>query len=334
MNIEMENLFPDILGHESVKNGLLHAIKTGRLHHALLLSGPSGIGKAMLARAMIQTLWCVHSSIETPARCQNCPQCNRVKNNAHPDLIEIQTDTATLKIDAIRELQRKLAFPPYESQRRFVIIHDIHKMQDAAANCLLKTLEEPEPHTTFFLITSQIQRLLPTITSRCQLIRFAPFEHQTVVQFLRQQGQSQEMARQIAALADGSLGAALELANEDYQRELLDTFEGILNTQSTLHAFSIAATLKGKKNLSEHLLALLLTYIRDLIVMKTAPNEPIVLEHYRERMTQRLPHTTCQSLQRAATLIQDIQDAFLGNVNELLAWERLVIGMHGVLYNT
>ena len=334
MNIEMENLFPDILGHESVKNGLLHAIKTGRLHHALLLSGPSGIGKAMLARAMIQTLWCVHSSIETPARCQNCPQCNRVKNNAHPDLIEIQTDTATLKIDAIRELQRKLAFPPYESQRRFVIIHDIHKMQDAAANSLLKTLEEPDPFTSFILITSQPQRLLSTIISRCQVVRFASFERDVIADYLvRCEDVEPEIAQQTAILAGGSLGKALDLLQGTDQDELVVILDKILSMRSMDDAFATAGTLKGKKDKAEHLLLLLLTYMRDMALLKAAPNAPIVMTHYRQAMMRRLDKVSLKSSERATQIIIDVQEAFLGNVNEVVAWERLLMGLHTVVFD-
>lgn len=328
-----ETLFFDVIGHEAVKKGLIHAYQNERLHHALLLCGPSGIGKAMLARAFIQAIFCEESTKNNLKRCRKCSNCIRIAKNTHPDILSVRTDEATLKIELIRDLQSKLAYPPFESERRFVIIEDIHKMKDEAANCLLKTLEEPEVHTTFVLVTSQPQRLLPTITSRCQTIRFAPFDQQTVIDFVKRQGQTESMAHQIAALANGSFGNAMALTSEDMQKELTDAFESILDTRGMLEAFSTAASLKGKKHLSENLLSLLLHYIRDMLILKLSQDEPICLAHYRERMMKRLPHVEVASLYRAAHLVQDIQEAFLGNVNELVAWERLVMGMHGVLFD-
>lgn len=327
------DIFEDIKGHAAVKQGLLHALLTGRLHHALLFSGIEGIGKTMLAKAFIQSMMCVESSPQRPQRCLKCSNCRRIASNSHPDLIEISTDTATLKIDQIRELQRRLGFAPFEGDRRFVIIQDVHKMQDAAANCLLKTLEEPDSYTTFILITPQVQRLLPTIISRCQNIRFAPFSMEETVAFLlSQRGIARELAVQIAALADGSFGLALQLADESYQRLLLDTFNAILETSSALECFETAGLLKGKKDMADHILVLLMTYMRDLMALKANPESPVILSHYRARMLRCLGRISRASIERAVCTIQEIREAFYGNANELVAWEHLMIGMHGVIF--
>ena len=212
------------------------------------------------------------------------------------------------------------------------MIHDIHKMQDAAANCLLKTLEEPEAHTTFILITSQIQRLLPTIVSRCQVVRFAPFSVNEISQFLIRQGVSPDISGQLAALSNGSLSKALDLNQGDYKTEVIDTFEDIIKTGSILDAFSTAALLKGKKSMADHLLSLLLAYTRDLLVLKTSPDSPIILENYRAQMLSKLPQTSTQDLIRCIQLIQEVNESFSGNLNEQVVWERLLVGMHGVLF--
>ena len=325
-------IFHDILGHENVKHGLQHAMRTGRLHHALLLTGPSGIGKAMVGRAFIQAMMCEKSSLEMPVRCGECSACKRIANKNHPDVLEIEESTATIKIETIRDIQRRLVSAPFESTRRFVMIHDVHKMQDAAANCLLKTLEEPDPYTTFLLVTSQEQRLLSTIISRCQVVRFAAFGLDDVTRFLIQHEVPADMAGQIAALSGGSLGAALDLSNGDYKTEVLGTFEEMLGTSSMMDAFSVASNLKGKKAMSEHLLTLLSMYVRDMMVLKAAPDAPIILEHYRQRMLQRIDNVSDKNLIRAANTIQEIHESFLGNVNELVAWERLLVMMYGVLF--
>ena len=328
----MSELFPDIQGHESVKRGLEHAYLQGHLHHALLFSGLAGIGKALIARAFVQAIMCEQTDENHLVCCGTCQNCRRIDNANHPDFIEIDDPAATIKIDTIRELQRRLCYPPFESARRFVLIQDIHKMQDAAANCLLKTLEEPEEHTTFLLITSQIQKLLPTIVSRCQVIRFAPFSMDEVAEFLTHHDIPEAMALQLAALSHGSLGNALELSRGDYKTELIETFEDILSPNSTLDAFAIAATLKGKKAMAEHLISLLSMFVRDMAVLKADPNHPIILRHYREQILKRAEKTTEKNLHRALGVIQDVTESFQGNANELLAWERLMLGMHDVLF--
>ena len=325
-------MFEDIIGHTTVKNGLMHATQTGRLHHALLFTGPEGIGKGMLARAFVQAWLCEQTTAQKLCRCQKCPNCKRIAENNHPDFIEVDEETATIKIETIRDLQHRLIYPPYEAPHRFVMIHDIHKMQDAAANCLLKTLEEPDPDTTFLLITSQIQKLLPTIISRCQIVRFAPFGSEEVAQFLQSRGVAPEVAIQLAALSNGSFSTALELSEGDYKTEVIHTFEEMITIGSTLDAFGMAAALKGKKNMADHLLSLMAIYIRDMLLLKSSPDAPIMLKHYKDRMVARLSKTSAQDLHRAGSLIQEIHGAFLGNLNEQVVWERLMVGMHGVFF--
>ncbi len=328
----MNDIFSDILGHDSVKRGLIHAAKAGHLHHALLFTGPSGIGKALLARAFVQSEFCELSTETDLNRCSSCKNCQRIASKIHPDVIEIEESAATIKIETIRELQSRILYAPYESSKRFVIIHDTHKMQDAAANCFLKTLEEPPTGTTFILLTDQIQRLISTIISRCQVIRFAPFSTSEITNFLIQKGISETEAAQIAAMSGGSLGQALELSTSDYKTEVISAFEDMLNTESMLDAFSSAALLKGKKDKSDALLKLMSIYIRDMLILKTAPEYPIILTPYRSKMMERSSKVTEKDLQRAANIVQEVAEAFQGNANELLAWERLMLGMHGVIF--
>ena len=323
----MDNLFNDIIGHDGVKHGLIHAAQTGRLHHALLFSGPSGVGKSMLARAFVQALFCEKSDDQSLSRCLKCHNCNRINNKIHPDVIEIEESAATIKIEVIRDLQSRLVYAPFESPRRFVLIHDIHKMQEAAANCFLKTLEEPPENTTFILITNQIQRIIPTIISRCQSVRFAPFSMNDVSEFLVERGVSSNEAAQIAVMSGGSLGYALELSSSDYKNDVIHAFEEMLETDSVLDALSVAACMKA-----EALLKLMQIYVRDMLVLKASGSESVILTPYRDKMQARLDKVSEGDLQRATGIIQEVTESFQGNVNELLAWERLLIGLHGVLY--
>lgn len=353
----MTDIFPDILGHAHVKAGLQHAIRASKLHHALLFAGPSGIGKAMLARAFVQSMFCEHAVPGELVRCGKCRNCMRVISQNHPDLIDIDEDylrrayeassggknpsIATIKIEIIRDLQQNIACKPYEAPRRFVIIHDVHKMQDASANCFLKTLEEPPDDTTFILITSQMQMLIPTIISRCQVVRFAPFSIDELSAYLVSQGEPPDIADQIAALSDGSIGTARKLCSGDYKEEIIDLFSWVLDTGSIMEAFETAGKIRDrlskesrdvKFSIYGHLLRLLSLYVRDMSVLKATPESPIILRSYRDRMMRRLDRTRVKDLERVAGNVQDVYSAIMGNANEQVALERLVLGMHGVLF--
>ncbi len=330
----MGDIYAKIIGHDAIKHGLLHAVATKHLHHALLFMGQAGVGKSTMARAFVQSVFCELSTPDSLQCCGICHNCVRIAQNIHPDVITIEPDSATLKIELIRDLQKRLGLAPYESDRRFVIIKDVHKMQDAAANSLLKTLEEPDPFTSFILITSQPQRLLSTIISRCQVVRFASFERDVIADYLvRCEDVEPEIAQQTAILAGGSLGKALDLLQGTDQDELVVILDKILSMRSMDDAFATAGTLKGKKDKAEHLLLLLLTYMRDMALLKAAPNAPIVMTHYRQSMMRRLDKVSLKSIERATQIIVDVQEAFLGNVNEVVAWERLLMGLHTVVFD-
>lgn len=332
--IDMTDIYADILGHDEIKRGLLHAAALGRLHHAILMTGIAGVGKSLMARAFAQSIFCEQSTKNELKRCLKCANCMRIAQKTHPDVIEIEPEGAALKIDCIRELQKRLGLMPFETDKRFVIIKDVHKMQDAAANCLLKTLEEPDPYTSFILLTSQPQRLLPTIASRCQIVRFAPFDREIIAHYLVQnENIPEDAALQSAILANGSLGQAIDLAQGDYQTELIGLLDDILSMKSSDDALSAAASLKGKKDKADHLLLLLLTYMRDLALLKTSPGTPVVMTRYREAMMRRIDGISFKSIERVINNIMNVQAAFLGNVNETLAWERLTMGLHGIVFN-
>ncbi|MFA5624601.1 MAG: DNA polymerase III subunit delta' [Bradymonadales bacterium] len=327
-------LFDDILGHEAIKRGLMHALRKDRVHHALLFMGRSGIGKAMLARAFVQVNFCERSrpADKEWARCKECRHCRRVAEGQHPDFLELKTETASISIDRIRELQQSVAYQPYEASRRMVIIHDAHLMQIAAANALLKTLEEPTTRTSFILITDQEQRLLPTIISRCQILRFAPFSQVEVQEFLTQRGCAREKAQAIAALSLGSLSDAIELSEGSHSERILERFDDITNLSHALDCFALADTISKDKEIHSQLLLLLTAYLRDLLILQNDENATLSLEHQRQSLLKRARHTESSHIHRCMLLCDEIHAALLGNANALLSFERLFLGLRHVFF--
>lgn len=195
---------PPILGHDATFLTLQNLLREGRLPHALLFTGPEGIGKQLVARQVAGSLLCQ----KAPEYCGRCPSCHLIAGAKHPDLSILQPEAGRIKIDTIRELKKDLVFSPFQSSIRVVLILDAHTMNAAAANALLKTLEEP-PAESYFILTSHAPGWIPkTIISRCQSFRFSPLSEQVLQQVLA----GQKISPKILALAQGSARRALSLS--------------------------------------------------------------------------------------------------------------------------
>lgn len=212
----------DIIGHEWAIAMLRQSLASRRDTHAYLFSGPAGVGKALLALRLAQALNC-ESGSDTP--CLACRACRRIERGIHPDVrvASMQTQAASLKasdaarqkdlrIDTIREWQRDMALRPYEGRRRVFILHDAERLNEEASNAMLKTLEEPPPFATLVLVANTLN-LLPTITSRCQIVRLRPLPRPQIEQALREQAALEpEQAALLAAWSSGRIGWALRMA--------------------------------------------------------------------------------------------------------------------------
>jgi DNA polymerase III subunit delta' len=246
--------FARVLGHDRIKRILGKALAQGRFPPALLLAGPEGVGKRTLALATARGLVCEAGGGEA---CGACSTCRRVAKSLeglpalrkaaddhtdeperrnfllHPDLVLVEPRrTATrldIRIEQVRDLLRHLQGRPFEARARAFVIDDAHAMTEQAQNALLKGLEEPPATSHVLLVTASPQALLPTIRSRCQVLRLGSLPAAVVEGYLRTEaGLEPDEARLRAALAGGSLGAALAFESEAYRslrEELLALLE-------------------------------------------------------------------------------------------------------------
>jgi DNA polymerase-3 subunit delta' len=198
---------PPIIGHEQPLRVLDAAYRTQRLAHAYLFAGPDGIGKRLVAMRWAMTINCEAGGTTLCGRCRSCVTASA---GTHPDLIPIEPDGLFIKIEQIRTLQEALTLATWSGRRKITVIDRAERMNQEAANCLLKTLEEPPASSLLILISPAPDDLLPTIRSRCQLVRFFPLDESRLVRWLiAERGWSAEEAELVGAIARGCIGQAL-----------------------------------------------------------------------------------------------------------------------------
>jgi DNA polymerase-3 subunit delta' len=214
-----------VRGHEALARSFADVVARDRLGHAYLFTGPAGVGKKLFARELAKAVLC-ESPKDPLDACDRCPSCILVEAGTHPDVIFAcrPEDKVEFPIDTIRELTETLAMKPARGGYKFAIVDNVDDFNDAAANAFLKTLEEPPPKSVVILLVTDPEGQLPTILSRCQLVRFAPLPAALVTDLLRARDVEPARAELLGRVSGGSLGQALELSDPelwDFRRTLL-----------------------------------------------------------------------------------------------------------------
>jgi DNA polymerase-3 subunit delta' len=220
-----------VCGHDAQIDAFDRAVRRGRLAHAYLFVGPAGVGKRLFARALARALLCEGGGDRLGA-CGQCSACTLVDANTHPDFFAVARpeDSNELPIEVMRELCRGFALTSSRGRGKVCVLDDADDLNEASANCFLKTLEEPPPRSVFILVGTGSERQLPTIVSRCQVVRFAPLPEPTVIEILKgQELPEPALIPRLARLSGGSPGQALALADPElwaFRAQLLDRLLG------------------------------------------------------------------------------------------------------------
>src|SRR5262245_26413140 len=204
-----------VRGHEDKVEGFRRVVARGRLAHAYLFTGPPGVGKRLFAQELARALLCEEPAGPLEA-CDRCPSCVQIDAGTHPDFFPAARPPESLEfpIDLMRSLCANFALKSARGRGKVIVLDDADDLNAESANCFLKTLEEPPPRSLLILIGTSPERQLPTIVSRCQVIRFNPLPDDLVSRLLEQQGVTDaQMRDRVIRLAGGSPGFALALAD-------------------------------------------------------------------------------------------------------------------------
>lgn len=202
-------MFETVPGQERAKALFARALAGDSLSHAYLLAGPEGLGKLDFARDVGVAL------VASCGGCGACQECDRARRGAHPDLRVVEREGVRIRLDQVEPLVAELALKPFAAARRVWVLPEAEQLMPEAANKLLKSIEEPPSHVHFLLVTDRIERVLPTIVSRCQVVEFHPLSDAEVETYLRDvHGLSGDEGRALARLARGSVERAARSADD------------------------------------------------------------------------------------------------------------------------
>ena len=223
-----------VRGHDALIAAFDRAVRRGRLAHAYLFAGPPGVGKRLFALELAKAILCENPPEGMLEACDRCAACVQVEAGTHPDFFATGRPEEKLEfpIEVMRELCRNFSLKSARGRGKVAIIDDADDLNEESANCFLKTLEEPPPRSVLLLIGTDADRQLPTIVSRCQVVRFNPLPEALVAELLRAQGiEDEKLIERLAPLSGGSLGQAQALAEPklwDFRRTFL---EGLMRPQ-------------------------------------------------------------------------------------------------------
>ncbi len=270
-----------IKGQELATGVLKEQVKNNTLPQSYIFSGKEGIGKKLTALQLASQINCqYYPDYHCIDKGGICLSCSKIKNGIHPDVKEVSPDGNFIKGEQIKELIQTSGFKAFESNTRVYIIDAAHKMNASSANAMLKTLEEPPSDSVFILISSAPNAILPTITSRCQTLKFKELSTDVITEILvREKGISSQRASILASYSQGSVGAALSIDHDDffeYREAIFLGIKAILDRDEE-SVINKAEQFSADKNKVLWTLELILSCFRDLSVYSTSGNKHLLI---------------------------------------------------------
>ena len=271
----------EILEHDVAKRILRAHLTAGRVAQAYLLAGPEGVGKRRLGLEWAKALNCAAGSA---APCDACPSCRQIGRQIHPDLHVIAPSGAAehIGIEEVRRVLGRVTLRPFSARMQVALVERADRLTEEAANSLLKALEEPSSVTRFVLTTSEVSRCLPTVVSRCQLIRCRALSTRAVQQLLTEPlGIEQATAAAVAPLSGGSVSRALTLAQRWTQRQQL-----LARLSDPLLSAWVGPSLPETRQEVDELLESMVMWLRDLACEAVSATVPLVHAGHREAIAR------------------------------------------------
>lgn len=283
-------MFEHIIGNEQIKNILQESIKRNKTSHSYLFVGIEGIGKKIVAKEFAKKLLCLEENKQE----SNCKSCIEFDSNNHPDFLLLEPEGNVIKIEQIRQLQKRIQEKPIISHKKVYIINNADKMTKEAQNCLLKTLEEPPEFSTIILIGTNENAFLSTIKSRCMILHFQKIEDEKIKQYLSNQLEETNITENMLKMFQGSIGKAIKLKDK---QELYNKIENIIENLNKKDLIDVSNSAEIIYQSKEEIMEIL-EYMNVLLFEKAKTNAKwikgiSIVEETKKRLQQNANYDMC-----------------------------------------
>lgn len=320
--------FEEIRGNTPLVEQLRRSAASGRSSHAYLFLGGAGAGKRLIANTFAKALQC--EGEKRP--CDSCKSCHAFNHGNHPDVIYFQPlkNGKTYTIEDVREqLLETVDLKPFQYEKKIYIIEKADTLNIQSQNALLKTLEEPPAHAVFLLLAERAEAFLPTILSRVVVMKIRPLSAETIADYLMQAGHLAEESHILSAYAQGRIGQALELVEDEGFREMRQDILGkleVLPSMSEGDAYLLAKDLEGYKN-DLRFLDIMELWYRDLLTAKSLREEGYLIQRDKKDAIFRAAKEPAALLAKKAAAVRTARMRLAQNVNFRLTMEVMLMDL-------
>jgi DNA polymerase-3 subunit delta' len=319
-----------MIGHQWAVDLLAEHVAQGRERHAYLITGPQGVGRRTLALRFAQGLNCLEPP-EPGQPCRKCLACKRIEGMQHPDLMVVEADHEgqVLRIDQVRELQHTLSLAPYQARYRVALILRFEEAHVSAANAMLKTLEEPPPQVVVILTAKSAESLLPTIVSRCEVLKLRPLSVEETAKGLQTiWGADEHRAEIMAHISGGRPGYAIRLYEQpkllEQRQSWLEELIQLLGT-TRRDRFAFARGIVEDRDELRGELQVWLTFWRDVLICTTGISDSITNLDYSTQIKNLANKTSLSNAKFYVNGIERTMELIDHNINSRLALDVLLM---------
>ena len=321
--------FKDVVGHKDIINYIRSAVTENRVSHAYILNGERGAGKKMLASLFAMTLLCEKQG---PEPCNECHSCCQANSGNHPDILRVTHEKPnSISVDDIRrQVNDDIQIKPYQGPWKIYIIAEADLMTVQAQNALLKTIEEPPAYAVIFLLTENAEALLPTITSRCVMLKLRNIKDTLIRKYLMEQLHVPDYrADMCTAFAQGNMGRAIMLANSEHFNEIREEAVQLLKYINEMDISEIAKAVKRitayKLEITDYLDIIMIWY-RDVLLYKaTKEVDKVVFRDQIDAIRERAKKSSYEGIELILESLEKAKTRLKANVNFDLVMELLFL---------
>ena len=321
--------FKDVVGHKDILKYISSAVENNRVSHAYILNGERGSGKKMLANLFAMTLLCETGDNEP---CGKCHSCKQAESGNHPDIIRVTHEKPnSISVDDIRiQVNNTVDIKPYQGPYKVYIIPQADMMTPQAQNAILKTIEEPPSYAVFLLLTENAETLLPTINSRCVMLKLRNIKDTLIKKYLMENLEIPDYkADMCTAFAQGNMGRAIMLANSDHFNEIREEAVQLLKHISEMELNEIVAAVKNisvyKLEITDYLDIIMIWY-RDVLLYKaTKEIDKVVFKDQLQSIKEQARKSSYEGIELILESLEKAKARLKANVNFDLVMELLFL---------